>query len=108
MLGAVAWLVFIAILRPLPMDTGWAWAILLLAALVYVPLALRLVNLELKSRIGWLLFHAPFGPVILATLAPTVFIIPYVVQRRQNTWTGVVVHAGLNGPGFVAVALGMV
>jgi hypothetical protein len=62
----------------------------------------------LVSGLGWLLFHIPFGPVILLTLWPTVFIIPYVVQRRQNTWTGVVVHAGLNGPGFLAVAFGLV
>lgn len=54
----------------------------------------------------WLLFHIPFGPQILLTLAPTTLILPYVVQRRQNSWTGVVIHAGLNGPGFIAVAFG--
>ena len=62
----------------------------------------------LVSGLGWLVFHVPFGPVILLTLWPTVFIIPYAVQRRQNTWIGVVVHAGLNGPGFLAVAFGLV
>ncbi len=62
----------------------------------------------LVNGLGWLVFHVPFGLVILLMLWPTVFIIPYVVQRRQNTWTGVAIHAGLNGPGFLAVALGFV
>lgn len=62
----------------------------------------------LVNGIGWLLFHLPFGFTILLTLAPTTLILPYVVQRRRNSWTGVVIHAGLNGPGFVAVAFGLV
>ncbi|HEX5106664.1 MAG TPA: CPBP family intramembrane glutamic endopeptidase [Pirellulaceae bacterium] len=55
---------------------------------------------------GWLLFHLAFGPTILATLFPIVFILPFVVQRRKNSWIGVVIHGGLNGPGFLAVAFG--
>lgn len=62
----------------------------------------------LANGAGWLLFHSAFGAIILLTLLPIVFILPYVVQRRQNTWTGVVIHAGLNGPGFLAVAFGLV
>jgi membrane protease YdiL (CAAX protease family) len=62
----------------------------------------------LVNGAGWLLFHLPFGPAILLTLGPTTFILPYMVQRRQNSWTGVVIHAGLNGPAFVAVAFGFV
>lgn len=61
----------------------------------------------LVNGAAWLLFHLPFGPILLLTLAPTTFILPYVVQRRQNSWTGVVIHAGLNGPGFIAVAFGL-
>ena len=57
---------------------------------------------------GWFLFHLAFGPVLLLTLWPITFILPYVVQRTQNSWTGVLIHAGLNGPGFVAVAFGLV
>lgn len=58
--------------------------------------------------LGWLLFHVPFGLTILLTLAPTVWIIPWTVQRRSNSWIGVSVHAGLNGLGFLAVAAGLV
>ena len=57
---------------------------------------------------GWLLFHLPFGPAILLTLWPITFILPYVVQRTKNSWTGVLVHGALNGPAFVAVAFGLV
>lgn len=56
---------------------------------------------------AWLIFHIPFGPVLLLVLAPTTFLLPYVVQHRQNSWIGVVIHAGLNGPGFIAVAFGL-
>lgn len=62
----------------------------------------------LVNGAGWLFFHFSFGPAILLTLVPTTFIVPYVVQRQQNSWTGVVIHAGLNGPGFIAVAFGIV
>lgn len=62
----------------------------------------------LANGAGWLLFHLAFGAMFLLTLWPIVFILPYVVQRRQNSWTGIIIHAGLNGPGFVAVAFGLV
>jgi membrane protease YdiL (CAAX protease family) len=55
---------------------------------------------------GWFLFHIPFGSTLLLMVVPVVVVIPYVVQRRANTWIGVAIHALLNGPGFVAVALG--
>lgn len=57
---------------------------------------------------GWLLFHVAFGVTILATLWPILFLLPYIVQRRRNSWVGVAIHAGVNGPGFVAVAFGLV
>ena len=60
----------------------------------------------LVNGTGWLLFHLPFGPAIVLLLAPTTYILPYVVQRRRNSWIGVVIHAGLNGPGFLAIAFG--
>jgi hypothetical protein len=46
--------------------------------------------------------------MILLTLWPTTFILPYLVQRTKNSSTGVLVHAGVNGPGFLAVAFGYV
>jgi len=35
------------------------------------------------------------------------FIQSYVVQRRKNTWVGVVIHGGINGPGFLTIAFGL-
>lgn len=66
---------------------GWAW---------------------LANGVGWLLFHLAFGPVIMLMLAPIALILPWMVQRRANSWIGVVIHAGLNGPGFLAMAFGLV
>jgi membrane protease YdiL (CAAX protease family) len=57
---------------------------------------------------GWLLFHLAFGWQLMVVLLPIMIILPYAVQRRQNSWVGVVIHAGVNGPGFIAVALGLV
>lgn len=57
---------------------------------------------------GWLLFHLAFGPIILLTLWPMTFLLPYLVQRNRNAWIGVVMHAAVNGPGFIAVAFGLV
>jgi membrane protease YdiL (CAAX protease family) len=57
--------------------------------------------------IGWGLFHIAFGWQLLVTLLPILFIQSYVVQRRKNTWTGVVIHGGINGPSFLAIAFGL-
>jgi len=57
--------------------------------------------------IGWGLFHIAFGWQLLITLLPILFILPYVVQKRKNSWIGVLIHAAINGPGFVAIALGL-
>jgi len=57
---------------------------------------------------GWALFHIAFGWQLLITLLPIVYIQSYVVQQRKNSWIGVVIHAGLNGPGFLAVSFGLV
>jgi membrane protease YdiL (CAAX protease family) len=55
---------------------------------------------------GWLLFHLAFGWQLLILLLPIILILPWVVQRRGNSWIGVLIHGGLNGPAFVALALG--
>lgn len=62
----------------------------------------------LASGCGWLLFHLAFGPIILLVLWPVTLTIPYLVQRNRNAWIGVVIHAAVNGPGFIAVAFGLV
>ena len=56
---------------------------------------------------GWGLFHIAFGWKLLLTLIPLIFIQSFIVQKTKNTWTGVILHAGLNGPSFVAISLGL-
>lgn len=56
---------------------------------------------------GWGLFHVAFGWQLLLTLAPLLFILSYAVQKTKNSWVGVILHGGLNGPSFIAIALGL-
>ena len=56
--------------------------------------------------LGWAFFHVAFGWQHLLTLLPILFILSYVVQRRKNTWIGVIIHATINGPAFIAIAFG--
>ena len=61
----------------------------------------------LANGTGWLLFHIAFPWQVLVALAPTTLVLPYIVQRRRNTWIGVLIHAALNGPAFLALAFGL-
>jgi membrane protease YdiL (CAAX protease family) len=56
---------------------------------------------------GWGLFHIAFGWQLLITLIPLIFIQSYIVQRTKNTWIGVLMHGGLNGPSFIAISFGL-
>lgn len=56
----------------------------------------------------WTLFHVSFGAPMMVMLLPVMLGLPYLVQRRGNTWAGIVIHAAVNGPGFIAVSLGLV
>lgn len=56
----------------------------------------------------WTIFHLSFGLNMVITLIPLLFIIPFVVQKRKNTWIGIILHAVINGPGFILVALGAI
>lgn len=56
---------------------------------------------------GWLLFHIAFGWRFVLMLIPICFILPWVAQRRRSSWPGVLIHAGLNGPASVTIALGI-
>lgn len=56
----------------------------------------------------WAVFHAGIGWRIALVLLPIEFIVPYVVQKRRNTWPGIIIHGLYNGSGFVMVALGVV
>jgi len=61
----------------------------------------------LIHAILWGIFHIAFGWKLVLTIAPILFIQSYIVQRRQNTWVGVVIHAGVNGPSFLAISFGL-
>ena len=52
-------------------------------------------------------FHFSFGLGVLFVLWPVVFAIPWAVQRTANTSVGMALHGGVNGPGFLAVTLGL-
>lgn len=55
----------------------------------------------------WAVFHAAIGWRIAAILLPIELIVPFVVQRRKNTWLGIIIHGIYNGTGFILVALGI-
>jgi membrane protease YdiL (CAAX protease family) len=57
---------------------------------------------------GWGLFHIAFGWQLLITLIPLLFIQSYIVQRTKNSWIGVIMHGGLNGPSFIAICFGLI
>jgi len=56
---------------------------------------------------GWAIFHLAFGWQLLVTLLPILYIQSWVVSRRENSWIGVLIHGGINGPSFIAIALGL-
>lgn len=57
---------------------------------------------------GWGLFHIAFGWQLLITLIPLIFIQSYIVQKTKNSWVGVIMHGGLNGPSFIAICFGLI
>jgi len=56
----------------------------------------------------WGMFHLPFGWGLLLTLLPILYIQSYIVQKRKNTWIGVIIHAVINGPSFIAISFGLI
>lgn len=40
----------------------------------------------------WLLWHVAFYPWQVFALLPICLILPFIAQRRQNTWTAVIIH----------------
>ncbi len=63
-------------------------------------------NAWLVNGMMWTVFHIAFGWQLLVTMLPVLFILPYVAQRRKNSWHGVIIHAVINGPSFIAIAFG--
>jgi membrane protease YdiL (CAAX protease family) len=62
----------------------------------------------LVNGVLWGAFHIAFGLGNLLVLLPSLACVPLIAQQRGNTWLAVLLHAGLSGPGFVALALGLV
>jgi membrane protease YdiL (CAAX protease family) len=58
--------------------------------------------------LGWGLFHVAFGWPLLLVLSPLIFILSYFVQKTKNSWVGVIIHGGLNGPSFLAISFGLI
>lgn len=56
----------------------------------------------------WFIFHICFGGQLLILLVPILIILPYAVQKTRNTNVGLLIHAIINGPAFVMVALGVI
>jgi membrane protease YdiL (CAAX protease family) len=61
----------------------------------------------LANGIPWCLFHWSFGWPILVMLLPITLLLPWIVQRRRNTWVGIIIHAIFNAAGFVFVTSGV-
>jgi membrane protease YdiL (CAAX protease family) len=55
----------------------------------------------------WSLFHIPFGWQLFLTMLPILFFQSLAVQKTKNTWAGVLIHAVINGPSFIAISLGL-
>lgn len=58
--------------------------------------------------LGWWIFHIAFGLPLLFTLMPLIFVQSYLVQKTKNSWVGVLMHGGLNGPSFLAISFGLI
>jgi membrane protease YdiL (CAAX protease family) len=56
----------------------------------------------------WFVFHIAFGIDLLILLIPILIILPYTVQKTENTLVGIWIHALMNGPMFVLVSLGII
>ncbi len=58
--------------------------------------------------IFWSVWHLPMGIDLVITAIPILFILPAIVQIRQNTTIAIVVHFIFGSFGFLALALGAV
>jgi membrane protease YdiL (CAAX protease family) len=107
--------------QPLTGDRLWMlglWAVYWPINILGEELVWRSILLpRMEARLGasawwynallWGIFHLAFGVGNLLVLVPTLILVPLIAQRRRNTWLAVLLHAGLSGPGFIALALGL-
>ena len=61
----------------------------------------------LVNGLLWLLFHWSINLPTMVLLLPTTLIVPWIVQRRQNTWVGILIHGIFNALGFIATETGI-
>ncbi len=61
----------------------------------------------LLAALLWGIFHWSFGLGNVIVLLPTLVFVPYITYKTQNTWTGIILHALLSGPGFIVLAFGL-
>jgi len=54
----------------------------------------------------WACWHLPMGLDLIIASAPIFFILPAVVQIRQNTTIAIIVHSVFGAFGFLAISLG--
>ncbi len=64
-------------------------------------------NTWIICALFWGVFHFSFGLGNLIVLIPTLIFVPFITQKTKNTWTGIILHATLSGPGFIILALGL-
>lgn len=61
----------------------------------------------LPNGILWCLFHWSFGWAVMLALLPVTLLLPWIVQRRGNTWVGIVIHGVFNAAGFIIATSGV-
>jgi membrane protease YdiL (CAAX protease family) len=61
----------------------------------------------LLNGLLWCLFHWSFGWQIMLLTLPLALVLPALVQRRRNTWIGILMHAVFNAGGFAVVLTGV-
>ncbi len=59
----------------------------------------------LVNALFWAIFHISFGWKLIVMLSPIFFLLPYVVQKRKNTWIGIFIHGVINGGAFLFISL---
>ncbi len=60
----------------------------------------------LLNGILWFLFHWSINLPAMMAILPTTLIVPWIVQRRQNTWVGILIHGIFNAMGFILTVTG--
>ncbi len=61
----------------------------------------------LVNAILWLLFHWSINLPAMVLILPTTLVVPWIVQRRQNTWVGILIHGIFNAMGFIMTVTGL-